>query len=271
MNVDDVPVSGTEETTKPAEPQPTVLTNPALNDLPAPEKERAAAFMAHMILDGYSFAKTKVGEFLMVSDHKLTQYYEEGVLDPDLTIPFDGEKVSIDHYYSSYNKEIAKIFTVPVEFRSNVRPIMIRIFIQKNIGLSDTQALLGYCVKEAVTTFMYAQNIVHSQKVIMKGLKEQSKLLKERNDELKRQNDIATKANSLEEERNILLREEQLRELRKRKREDEERERADNISPKEQLKTIKVNDVKSSEIQVVEIIPNIDNLVDPEERKANTK
>lgn len=130
--------------------------NEELNDLPNKEKNVSSEHLADMILDGYNLICNLAENAVKVSPSKLQKLELEGEIDLSLTINFGGVTVTLREFVETFNEQSKGAFSVSEEFRSQARPILIKILKKKGIGLTDEQMLIMLFSKDIVTkTFIF--------------------------------------------------------------------------------------------------------------------
>jgi hypothetical protein len=117
--------------------------NEAMNDLDNKDKKKASQAMVEAVLDGYSQLCGFGNKLVQISPKKIDKLVAEGQINPNLQIPVDGGSIRVVDYFTEYNRSIDGVLRVDDEFKDKVRPVMTRVFMKRNIGMTDEQ-LLGY-------------------------------------------------------------------------------------------------------------------------------
>lgn len=130
----------TEETSK-TEPRP---FNEEYSQLDGKEKTMGAEMMAEMTIDLYAKGCGLLGKVGEISEAKIDRHIAEGSIDPEITIPTENGEVGIKEFASEYNQTVKDAFHVDDEFKEKVKPVLVRVYKKKGIGMTDTQLLLYY-------------------------------------------------------------------------------------------------------------------------------
>lgn len=138
-----------DDPTKKKEREP---INPELRDLPKKDKEMAAAQMAKMIIQGYSWMHDLANKGLMISEKKLNKLQEEGEINLNAMIDYDyGRKMRAGEFFQEWNQQISKdggILQVSDEFKEEVTPILERVLAKRGVGMTDEQLLMFHFGKD---------------------------------------------------------------------------------------------------------------------------
>lgn len=117
--------------------------NPYLENLDKKDVKNASSALVEAVLDGYSMLNKFGNKLVQFNAEKVQAMMRTGEIDPDLTLPINGRNMGILDYINAYNQETSEVISVDDEFKNKVRPVMLRVFMKRNIGMTDEQ-LLGY-------------------------------------------------------------------------------------------------------------------------------
>jgi hypothetical protein len=138
--------------TPPKPPLSASPANPAMNDLPPQEKELAAESMAKMAIMGYEKLHSLGRWYIKVSDEQKNEWHASGKIPLYTPIDFgDGRKITWGQFLNQFNKDIDSEFTVSNEFKKQVEPILVRIFLKYGWGLTDEQLLMVIVGEDLIT------------------------------------------------------------------------------------------------------------------------
>ena len=85
-----------------------------------------------------------MGKIAKISDSKVEQLQQQGLLDLNMVVPIDGTtKAPVGHIIESINAQVDESFGVSDDFKDSVRPVMKRIFVKKGWGMTDEQTLIA--------------------------------------------------------------------------------------------------------------------------------
>lgn len=119
------------------------VANEFMNELDNKEKRQAASAMVEAVLDGYTQLSLFANKLVQISPKTLDAKINKGEISPNLLVPVNNQQLPVRDFINVYNKEIGEVLTVDEEFKEKVRPVMKRVFMKRNIGMTDEQ-LLGY-------------------------------------------------------------------------------------------------------------------------------
>ena len=144
---------GEFEQQKQDEPSPFQNPNPAMENLSNEDQRVASENMVDSFLFGYEQLHTLAINYTKISEDKLIELKTSDSLDFNETIPVseDGEEITIGEFFGSYNEQVEKSLSYEKSFGERVRPIMVRVFMSKGWGMTDTQTLILEFGKDIVT------------------------------------------------------------------------------------------------------------------------
>lgn len=122
----------------------TYQANPALSDLDAAEKRKAAKAAVEAALDGYGKLNAFASKAVEFPIRKVEKMHNKGEINKNLALDIDGQPVPIIGFMHQYNQTMQGIFAVSEEWKDKVRPVAVEVFMKYNIGLSAEGQLLYY-------------------------------------------------------------------------------------------------------------------------------
>lgn len=166
---------------QPIEQKPFIAPNPEMNDLSAPDKEKAAAAFVDVIFTVWGLIKGFAGSKAGIDIDKVKKLAVEAKIDINAQIPIGpNESVTLMDMVNAFNGQIPNAFIVSETFKNTVRAPMIREFVKRNLGLTDMQLIFTYWGVEFVTAgynFMdlkkQGNRIISQQQEIFKELQSQ--------------------------------------------------------------------------------------------------
>ena len=152
--------------------------NPALNDLSDKDKKYATEQMVDVVLDGYEKLTGLANNLVQIKDSKLQGMINRGELNPRVRIPIDasGGSLSVQDFVTEFNEQTSEAISTSSEFKTEVRPAMVRVFEKRGIGMTDEQFLMykfgsDMVMKGAVVVQLRSQ--INSMLDLMKDLSNQ--------------------------------------------------------------------------------------------------
>ncbi len=119
--------------------------NPAMENLDKKSQKNGAEQMVDAVLDGYGLLCGWAGKLAAIPEGKIAKLVRDGKIDPNLEIPIDvNESITLQQYVQTYNEQTAGVLDVSPDFKKKVKPVMTRVFMKHNIGMTDEQLLLYY-------------------------------------------------------------------------------------------------------------------------------
>lgn len=154
------------------------FANPALNDLSDKDKKYATEQMVDVVLDGYEKLTGLANNLVQIKESRLQGMVNRGELNPRVRIPIDasGGSLSINEFVNEFNEQTSEAISTSDEFKTEVRPAMIRVFEKRGIGMTDEQFLMykfgsDIVMKGAVVVQLRSQ--INSMLDLMKDLSAQ--------------------------------------------------------------------------------------------------
>lgn len=77
-------------------------------------------------------------------------------------------------YMTEYNAQTKNVISVSDEFKDKMRPPLLRIFMKRNIGMTDEQLVGYYVLTDAVTKVVMVYGLMNQNKELINSLKEMS-------------------------------------------------------------------------------------------------
>jgi hypothetical protein len=148
--------------------------NESMTELDNKEKRQAAKAMVDAVMDGYQQLWGFANQQIKINPKKVNKLVQDGEINPNVSIPVQGGSLPFLKFVDVYNKELDGLLTVDEEFMEKVKPVMQRVFMKRNIGMTDEQ-LLGYyfgvdIISKGATMF----TITKQNKELIESIKEMS-------------------------------------------------------------------------------------------------
>jgi hypothetical protein len=105
---------------------------------------------------------------------KVQKMIRDGEIDPNLLIPVSGNPMTILEYMQEYNNQTKDVITVDEPFKEKVRPVMLRVFMKRNIGMTDEQLLGYYFLIDIITKGSIVFSLRSQNAELIKSMKEMS-------------------------------------------------------------------------------------------------
>jgi hypothetical protein len=118
--------------------------NPYTENLDKKDQKAASAALVEAVLDGYTQLNGFANKLIQFNPKKVENLMQTGEIDPNISLPIGGQNVSILDYIQEYNSQTDGVISVSDEFKDKVRPVMLRVFMKRNIGMTDEQLLAYY-------------------------------------------------------------------------------------------------------------------------------
>lgn len=113
-----------------------------VNQLSDIDKKRAAEAMASTFIQGYSLLCKQGAKWVMIKPGRVTKLIREGKINPDILYYAPGNvQATAPEIIQAYNNEMSEIMEVSEDFVDQVRPLLVRIFTKRGIGMSDEAQL----------------------------------------------------------------------------------------------------------------------------------
>jgi len=118
--------------------------NPYTENLDKKDQKKASEALVEAVLDGYTQLNGFATKLIQFNPNKVQKMMTDGEIDSGLRIPIQGQTIGVLDYIEEYNKQTEGVISVSDEFKDKVRPVMIRVFQKRNIGMTDEQLLAYY-------------------------------------------------------------------------------------------------------------------------------
>lgn len=171
MNENEVPV---DDRTVWGQNEEASSANPYIENLDKKDQRTASAAMVEAVLDGYSQLNSFANKLVQFNINKVQKSIRDGEIDPNLLIPVSGTPMTPIEYMEEYNAQTKDVISVSEEFKDKVRPVMLRVFMKRNIGMTDEQLLGYYFGVDILTKGAMVFGLRSQQKELIDSLKEMS-------------------------------------------------------------------------------------------------
>jgi hypothetical protein len=149
--------------------------NPYMENLDKKEQRQASQSMVDAILDGYAGLKKWSNTLIKLNPAKIQKGIASGEINPNLMIPVGGgNSVPLMQYVEMYNGEVADTISMSDDFRQKVSPVLLRVLMKRNIGMTDEQLLGYYVVSDLAVTGMQVFALRNQNNALINQLKEAS-------------------------------------------------------------------------------------------------
>ena len=153
--------------------EPVGTANPYVENLDKKEQKMASQAMVDAVLNGYGQLKNYSNRFLQIPKAKLEKLIKLGEIDPNIMIPLgNNQSVPLMQYVDMYNAETEGTISMSQEFKENVEAPLLRIFMKRNIGMSDEGLVGYYFATDLLVTGMQIYGLMNQQKGLISQLKE---------------------------------------------------------------------------------------------------
>lgn len=148
--------------------------NPYVENLDKKDQRAASAAMADAVLDGYSQLNGFGNKLIQFDAPKIEEMMRKGEIDPNVSLPVNGQNIGILDYINEYNSQTADVISVSEEFKDKVRPVMIRVMMKRGIGMTDEQLLAYYFGVDILTKGAMIYGLRKQNASLLETLKEMS-------------------------------------------------------------------------------------------------
>lgn len=153
--------------------EPAGSANPYTENLDKKEQKMASQAMVDAILDGYAGLKNYSNRFVKIPTARLEKMIRNGEIDPNIMIPLgDNQSVPLMRYVEMYNAETEGTISMSEEFKEKVSPVLLRVLMKRNIGMTDEQLLAYYFGTDLVMTGMQVYGLMNQNKALLNQLKD---------------------------------------------------------------------------------------------------
>lgn len=148
--------------------------NESMTELDNKEKRQASKAMVDAVLDGYQQLWGFANQQIKISPKKVNKMVQDGDISIGLNIPVQGGSMPVLQFIDVYNKELDGLINVDDDFIAKVKPVMQRVFMKRNIGMTDEQLLGYYFGIDVITKAATLFSISKQNKELIESFKEMS-------------------------------------------------------------------------------------------------
>lgn len=152
----------------------TASANESMNELDNKEKRQASKAMVDAVLDGYQQLWGFANQQIKISPKKVNKLIQEGEINPNISVPVQGGQLPFLQFVDVYNKELDGVLEVDDDFKEKVKPVMQRVFMKRNIGMTDEQLLMYYFGIDIISKGATMYTIIGQNKELLNSIKEMS-------------------------------------------------------------------------------------------------
>ena len=148
--------------------------NPYVEQLDKKDQKAASSALADAVLDGYSQLNGFGNRLIQFDPTKIEDLMRKGEIDPNITLPINGQNIGILDYVNEYNTQTKDVISVSPEFIDKVRPVLIRVLMKRGIGMTDEQLLAYYFGVDILTKGATIYGLRKQNASLLETLKEMS-------------------------------------------------------------------------------------------------
>lgn len=148
--------------------------NPYVEQLDRKDQKVASSALADAVLDGYSQLNGFGNRLVQFDPAKIEDLMRKGEIDPNITLPINGQNIGILDYVNEYNAQTKDVISVSPEFIDKVRPVLIRVLMKRGIGMTDEQLLAYYFGVDILTKGATIYGLRKQNASLLEALKEMS-------------------------------------------------------------------------------------------------
>lgn len=148
--------------------------NPYVEQLDKKDQKAASSALADAVLDGYSQLNGFGNKLIQFDPNKIEDLMRKGEIDPNITLPINGQNIGILDYVNEYNSQTKDVISVSPEFIDKVRPVLIRVLMKRGIGMTDEQLLAYYFGVDILTKGATIYGLRKQNASLLEALKDMS-------------------------------------------------------------------------------------------------
>ena len=177
--------------------------NPSMESMSNKEKKEAAEMMAEQVVDIYLEYKPKLFRYVgKVPRRKIEKMVLDGKLDMSTKMDFGDGICTLKEKIDELNDGIEQSFQTSPEFKEKVMPALTRVFMKKDIGLTDEQFLMLEFGKDFVGSIVELVQIKQYMKQILNAATDAKLQYDLHEQEFKKKYNVNDNDNNKEEPRN---------------------------------------------------------------------
>jgi hypothetical protein len=148
--------------------------NPYVEQLDKKDQKMASSALADAVLDGYSQLNGFGNKLVQFDPNKIEDLMRKGEIDPNITLPINGQNIGILDYVNEYNSQTKDVISVSPEFIDKVRPVLVRVLMKRGIGMTDEQLLAYYFGIDILTKGATIYGLRKQNASLLEALKDMS-------------------------------------------------------------------------------------------------
>lgn len=162
--------------------------NPSFSELSKKDKNKGAERFADMVISAYEWAHTIGKQLMAISDDSLRKKAAKGkfdlrALDLEIELSEDGSQTTtLGEFLEDYNRQLENTLVVSEEFKLQIKPLLINLFVKKGWGLTEEQSLIYTIGEDAVPKII---TLVHIKSTVNSLLKSVMTLISQNDNQIK--------------------------------------------------------------------------------------
>lgn len=128
---------------------------------------------ADMAISGYEWLHVLGNKWLQISPKRLQRMQDNGEINLQAMIDYDvNHRITAADFVDQYNQQVSNVLTVSDEFKAEIKPLLVELFIKKGVKISLEQRIMVVVAKDvAAKAFIIAQQ-KQQTKLILNAIKE---------------------------------------------------------------------------------------------------
>ena len=128
---------------------------------------------ADMCISGYEWVHVLGNKWLQISPKKLQRMEENGEINLQAMIDYDANhRITAAEFIEQYNQQVSNVLTVSDEFKEEIKPLLVELFIKKGVKISLEQRILVVVGKDLAAKFFIIAQQKQQTKAILNAIKE---------------------------------------------------------------------------------------------------
>lgn len=148
--------------------------NPATSTLSRKEQEKGAVKMAQAAIKTYAQIWGFVGKNVGIPRKKYAKAIVEGEINPNLVLDLQTGQKTINDFVTDFNEECEDQLTVDEDFKTEVEPVLVEIFIKNGIAMTPEQNLAYIVGQDLAVKAVTIATLSKVGRDILAGLKQTS-------------------------------------------------------------------------------------------------
>jgi hypothetical protein len=126
---------------------------------------------ADMTISMYEWLHVLGNKGLQISQKRLQRMQDEGTINLQAMIDYDeNHRITAGEFIEQYNQQVSNVLTVSDEFKSEIRPLLIELYIKKGVKVTLEQRIAAVVAKDLAAKLLMTIQQLKQTKMILQTI-----------------------------------------------------------------------------------------------------